>query len=144
MYPPFFTADEVLDMRAEEEAGMQHTYTRTSVDDTMSVDAWYDTVRAPIAPVTGLPCTFIAHGNATSLGRTLEAAEALSGDTRTVTTILLVVPLADTLKVGDKVSDVQYVNGAVVQAIASGPYTVDNIDIIGDDMPLFRRAVLHG
>lgn len=140
VYPPFFTAAEMQDMRLEEEAGMQWTYTRTPLLEG-ATDGWYDPVLFYGAPITALKCALKIPNTSVPGARADDLSNVNTGDTRSIVRPVLVVPLADTLKAGDKVGHFVCIpTGAVWEH----EYRVETVLVVGWDIPTFKTASLAG
>jgi hypothetical protein len=136
-YAPLFTAAEIADMRAEEEAAMQHVYTRISAVEGAD-DAWYDSTVSYGIPVPGLPCL---------LRITLDTvntvvSEPVSGDQRVIERETLVIPLGDPLDTGDTVANIRH--SITDEMMGRESYTVESVVTVGGDMPTFKMASLRG
>lgn len=136
-YAPLFTATEIADMRAEEEAAMQHVYTRVSAVEGAD-DAWYDPAVSYGIPVPGLPCLLRITIDTVNTN----ILEPVSGDQRVVERETLVVPLSDPIDTGDTVTNILHtITG---ELMGRGPYTVGAVVVVGGDMPTFKMASLRG
>lgn len=136
-----FSAAEVADIRAEEAAGMEYTYTRVRLVGNTVVDDWYDESRTVSVDTPNQPCVFKMAGDMSpgNLASSTEAAE--SGESRTLHRVTLVVPLSDNIEDGDSAKHVVYV--VTGEVVAEGPYRVERANVVGGDMPTIKVVVLH-